>query len=327
MTSGRPDFAPLLLIPILMAAAFLAIGNATTWFTLTIAGLAMGMIIFTIASGMTVVFGLMDVLNFGQGVFITAGAYISASVFAVLSGYVVSPHIFDNLLALMVAIVAAILGAGAAGIIFERMLVKPAYGDHLMQILVTTGGLIVGEEIIKILWGVQQIGVTLPPFLTGSFVLGDVAIERYRAFAFIIGAIVFALQYFIFTYTKTGLLIRAGVHDREMVEALGYGVRRLFVITFVSGCALAGLGGVMWGLYQQTLVPQIGSQMNVLVFIVIIIGGLGSTGGALLGSMLVGITANYASFLEPKVALFSNIIIMTAVLLWRPNGLFPASAR
>jgi branched-chain amino acid transport system permease protein len=327
MMTSRSTIAPLLLLPILMLAAYPTIGDATTWFTLTIAGLAMGMIIFTIASGMTVVFGLMDVLNFGQGVFITAGAYLAATVFAALSGYVVSPHIADNLLVLFIAIVAAVIGTGIAGLIFERMLVKPAYGDHLMQILVTTGGLIVGEEIIKIIWGVQQVHVALPPFLTGAFVIADVAIERYRAFAFLVGVFVFALQYFIFTYTKTGLLIRAGVHDREMVEAFGYDVRRLFVTTFMSGCALAGLGGVMWGLYQQTLVPQIGSQMNVLVFIVIIIGGLGSTGGALLGAMLVGITANYASFIEPKIALFSNIIIMTAVLLWRPNGLFPASAR
>lgn len=287
----------------------------------------MGMIIFTIASGMTIVFGLMDVLNFGQGIFITVGAYLSAAVFAALSGYVASPYLSDNLLVILAAIAAAIVGAGMSGFLFERLLVKPVYGDHLMQILVTTGGLIVGEEIIKIIWGVQQVNVVLPRFLSGAFVIADVAVERYRAFAFLVGALVFFGQYLVFTRTKTGLLIRAGVHDREMVEALGYAVRRLFVATFVSGCALAGLGGVMWGLYQQTLVPQIGSQMNVLVFIVIIIGGLGSTGGALLGAILVGICANYASFIEPKVALFSNIALMTAILLWRPNGLYPASAR
>lgn len=321
------DMMPLVLLPLVMGGAYLTIGSGATWFTLTIAGLAMGMIIFTVASGMTIVFGLMDVLNFGQGIFITAGAYLSATVFAALSGYVVSPHLGDNLLVIAVALVAATVGAGLAGFVFERLLVKPVYGDHLMQILVTTGGLIVGEEIIKIIWGVQQVTVTPPPFLSGAFVIGDVAIERYRVFAFLVGALVFVVQYFVFTRTKTGLLIRAGVHDREMVESLGYGVRRLFVATFVAGCALAGLGGVMWGLYQQTLVPQIGSQLGVLVFIVIIIGGLGSTGGALLGAILVGITTNYASFLEPKVALFSNIAIMTAILLWRPNGLYSAGVR
>ncbi|WP_244521615.1 branched-chain amino acid ABC transporter permease [Bradyrhizobium sp. DOA9] len=324
---SRSDLTPLALLPVLMGCAYLAIGNPIAWLTLTIAGVAMGMIIFTIASGMTIVFGLMDVLNFGQGVFITIGAYLSATVFAALSGHLVSPDPGEAGLVILLAIAAAVVGAGLSGLIFERLLVEPVYGDHLMQILVTTGGLIVGEEIIKIIWGVQQVNVTLPPFLSGAVVIADVAIERYRIFAFMVGALVFLSQYLVFTRTKTGLLIRAGVHDREMVEALGYGVRRLFVATFVAGCALAGLGGVMWGLYQQTLVPQIGSQMNVLVFIVIIIGGLGSTGGALLGAILVGVCANYASFIEPKVALFSNIALMTMILLWRPNGLYPASAR
>jgi branched-chain amino acid transport system permease protein len=127
--------------------------------------------------------------------------------------------------------------------------------------------------------------------------------------------------------TKIGLLIRAGVQDREMVESLGYRIRRLFVGVFVVGSALAGLGGVMWGLYQQNVVPQMGAQVNVLIFIVIIIGGLGSTGGALIGALLVGLMANYTGFLAPKLALFSNIALMAGVLLWRPQGVYPVANR
>ncbi|MCZ8076778.1 MAG: branched-chain amino acid ABC transporter permease, partial [Paucibacter sp.] len=127
--------------------------------------------------------------------------------------------------------------------------------------------------------------------------------------------------------TKLGLLIRAGVQDREMVESLGYRVRRLFVAVFVGGSALAGLGGVMWGLYQQGVTPQIGAQVNVLIFIVIIIGGLGSTVGCLVGALLVGLLANYTGFLAPKLALFSNIGLMVAVLMWRPQGLYPLGQR
>ena len=127
------------------------------------------------------------------------------------------------------------------------------------------------------------------------------------------------------TRTKIGLLIRAGVQDREMVESLGYRIRRLFVGVFVAGSALAGLGGVMWGLYQQNVIPQIGAQVNVLIFIVIIIGGLGSTLGCFVGALLVGLMANYTGFLAPKVALFSNIALMVAVLLWRPQGLYPVT--
>jgi branched-chain amino acid transport system permease protein len=127
--------------------------------------------------------------------------------------------------------------------------------------------------------------------------------------------------------TKLGLLIRAGVQDREMVESLGYRINRLFIGVFVAGSALAGLGGVLWGLYQQNVTPQIGAQVNVLIFIVIIIGGLGSTLGCFIGALLVGLMANYTGFVAPKLALFSNIALMVAVLLWRPRGLYPVTQR
>jgi len=127
--------------------------------------------------------------------------------------------------------------------------------------------------------------------------------------------------------TKLGLLIRAGVQDREMVESLGYRIRRLFVGVFVAGSALAGLGGALWGMYQQQVVPQMGAQVNVLIFIVIIIGGLGSTLGCLVGALLIGLLANYTGFLAPKLAMFSNIGLMVAILLWRPQGLYPVANR
>lgn len=127
----------------------------------------------------------------------------------------------------------------------------------------------------------------------------------------------------VLTRTKVGLLVRAGVQDREMVEALGYRIRRLFIGVFAAGSALAGLGGALWALYQQSVVPQIGTQVNVLIFTVIIIGGLGSTFGCFVGALMVGLVANYTGFLMPKLALFSTIALMVAVLLWRPNGLYP----
>jgi branched-chain amino acid transport system permease protein len=127
--------------------------------------------------------------------------------------------------------------------------------------------------------------------------------------------------------TKLGLLIRAGVQDREMVESLGYRIQRLFIGVFMAGSALAGLGGVMWGFYQQGVSPQMGARVNVLIFIVIIIGGLGSTGGCFLGALLVGLVANYIGFLTPKLAMFSNILLMVAILLWRPQGLYQVTNR
>jgi branched-chain amino acid transport system permease protein len=324
---ARFDLIPLALVLALAGVALPLIGSVPTWLTLTIAGLAMGMIIFIIASGLTLVFGLMDVLNFGHGVFIALGAFVATSVLGAMGDWTASASLFRNLTAIFFAMVVAMSVAGAVGYAFERVVVRPVYGQHLKQILITMGGMIIGEEIIKVIWGPLQIPLPLPAGLRGSVLLGDAAIEKYRLFAVVIGAIVLVTMLFVLNRTKIGLLIRAGVQDREMVESLGYRIKRLFIGVFVVGSALAGLGGVLWGLYQQMVIPQMGAQINVLLFIVIIIGGLGSTLGCFVGALLVGLMANYTGFLAPKVALFSNIGLMVAILLWRPQGLYPVTNR
>jgi branched-chain amino acid transport system permease protein len=321
------DWRPVALLLAVAAVGLPLIGSASTWATLSLAGLAMGLIIFIIASGLTLVFGLMDVLNFGHGVFIAVGAFVAVSVLGGLGGWVASPSLWLNLGAVLTAMLAAMVVAGALGYAFERLIVRPVYGQHLKQILITMGGMIVGEELIKVIWGPQQQPLPLPDMLRGAFVLGDVAVEKYRVLAVVIGLLVFAALLWVLNRTKLGLLIRAGVQDREMVESLGYRIDRLFIAVFVAGSALAGLGGVMWGLYQQIVTPQIGAQVNVLIFIVIIIGGLGSTLGCFVGALLVGMLANYSGFVAPKVALFSNIGLMVAILLWRPRGLYPVTNR
>ena len=327
LAASRIDWPPLLLVPLLALLALPLTRSLPTWVTLTVAGLAMGMIVFIIASGLTLIFGLMDVLNFGHGVFIAIGAFVATSVLGLMSRWTASDHLILNLAAIFPAMLAAMAVAGALGWVFERVLIRPVYGQHLKQILITMGGLIIGEETIKMMWGPQQIPLPLPAALRGSLLIGEAAVERYRVVAVVLGLVVFALLLWVLNRTKLGLLIRAGVQDREMVESLGYRIRRLFVGVFVAGSALAGLGGVMWGLYQQNVVAQMGAQVNVLIFIVIIIGGLGSTGGCFLGALLVGLMANYTGFLAPKVALFSNILLMVAVLLWRPQGIYPVANR
>ncbi len=321
------DWKPLVLVPLLALLVLPFIGSPSTWLTLTVAGLAMGMIIFIIASGLTLVFGLMDVLNFGHGVFIALGAFLATTVMGLMGDWTGSDQLWRNLVAVFPAMLVAMAVAGALGLAFERFIVRPVYGQHLKQILITMGGMIIGEELIKVIWGPAQIALPLPEGMRGSVLLGDAAIEKYRLMAVVVGLAVFALLAWVLGRTKIGLLIRAGVQDREMVESLGYRIKRLFIGVFAVGSALAGLGGVMWGLYQQTVTPQMGAQVNVLIFIVIIIGGLGSTGGALIGALLVGLMANYTGFLAPKVALFSNIALMVAVLLWRPQGIYPITNR
>lgn len=317
----------MLLVAALAAIALPLVGSFSTWVTLTLAGLAMGMIIFIVASGMTLVFGLMDVLNFGHGLFIAIGAYMAATVLGGMADWTQTGSLWMNLAAVLPAMIVGMLVAGAVGLAFERVIVRPVYGQHLKQILITMGGMIIGEEIIKMIWGPQTLSLPLPEALRGAFLLGDAAIEKFRIVALAVGILVLGGMLWLLNRTKLGLLIRAGVEDREMVESLGYRIRHLFVGVFVAGSMLAGLGGVLWGMYQQSVVPQLGAQVNVLIFIVIMIGGLGSTVGCLIGALLVGLMANYTGFLVPKAALFSNIALMVAILLWRPQGVYPVTNR
>ncbi|MBP6706160.1 MAG: branched-chain amino acid ABC transporter permease [Achromobacter sp.] len=323
----RADLRPVLLVLALAAIALPLVGSFSTWLTLTFAGLAMGMIIFIVASGMTLVFGLMDVLNFGHGLFIAIGAYLAATVLGAMGDWTQSGSLWMNLAAVLPAMIVGMLVAGAVGLAFERVIVRPVYGQHLKQILITMGGMIIGEELIKMIWGPQTISLPLPEALRGAVLLGDAAIEKFRIVALVGGLAVLGGMLWLLNRTKLGLLIRAGVEDREMVESLGYRIRHLFIGVFVAGSMLAGLGGALWGLYQQSVVPQLGAQVNVLIFIVIMIGGLGSTVGCLIGALLVGLMANYTGFLMPKAALFSNIALMVAILLWRPQGVYPVANR
>ena len=185
--------------------------------------------------------------------------------------------------------------------------------------------MIVAEQLIHVLWGPDLLPLPRPETLRGSFLVGDIAIEKFRLVAVAVGLMVFAAMILILNRTKLGLLIRAGVENKEMVEAMGYRIRRVFVAVFVAGSALAGLGGALWGMYQESVTVHIGAQMMVLIFIVIIIGGLGSVGGCFLGSLLVGLIANYVGYISPKVALGSNILLMMLVLFWRPQGLYPVN--
>src|SRR6185295_3320645 len=187
----RADYLPALLVPVLAAAALPLIGNPTTWVTLTIAALAMGMMIFVIASGLTLVFGLMDVLNFGHGAFIAVGAYLAMTTLIPLAGWVEANSLLLNLSALGLAMLVAMLGTGAIGLAFERLIIMPVYGQHLKQILITTGGLIVAEQLIHVVWGGDQKPMTLPTALRGAVIFGNIALEKFRLLAVAIGLIVF----------------------------------------------------------------------------------------------------------------------------------------
>jgi branched-chain amino acid transport system permease protein len=244
-----------------------------------------------------------------------------------LAGWMQADSVWLNLAAVILAVALAVGVTGLLGLAFERIVIMPVYGQHLKQILITMGGTIVAEQVLYVFFGPQQISLPLPATLRGSFMIGEAAVEKYRVVCVIVGLVVFLAMLAILNRTKIGLLIRAGVENTEMVQALGYRITRLFVGVFMAGSALAGLGGVMWGLYREQVNAAMGGELLVLIFIVVIIGGLGSVTGCFIGALLVALATNYIGFLVPKLALITDILLMVAVLLWRPRGLYPVTSR
>ncbi|MFA9215834.1 MAG: branched-chain amino acid ABC transporter permease [Sphingomonadaceae bacterium] len=321
----RVDYLPLYALLAVLAAALLWVGDGATWLTLTVAGLAMGMLLFIMASGLTMVFGLMGVMNFGHGAFITVGAYAATLVLLRVSDWLQAPSVWLNCAALGLAVLVAMAVTALLGWLYERLVIRRVYGNALMQILITFGAATVVQELVTAIWGAELIPLTRPAVLDGAFVLGEAEIEKFRLLCAMAGLLVFGAMMLVLHGTRIGLLVRAGVENGEMVEALGYRVRTLFVGVFVAGSALAGMGGVLWGLYRQELTTGIGASSLVSILIVIIVGGLGSVGGCFLASLLVALASNYVGFLAPKAALLSEVGLMLVVLAWRPRGLYPVT--
>src|SRR6185436_6111443 len=265
--------------------------------------------------------------NFGHGAFIAIGAYMATLVLVPLAAWMQADSVWLNLAAVVPAVLFAMAVTGALGLAFERVVIMPVYGQHLKQILITMGGMIVAEQILYAFFGPQQIPLPLPTSLRGSFMIGDAAVEKYRVVCVLVGLAVFFGMLLILNRTKIGLLIRAGVENTEMVEALGYRITRLFVGVFMAGSALTGPGGGMGGVYREQVHAAMGGELLVLIFIVVIIGGLGSVTGCFIGALLVALATNYVGFLIPKAALVTDILLMVVILLWRPRGLYPVTSR
>ena len=297
---------------------------AKTYLTLTIAGLAMGMLLFLVASGVSVIFGLMDVLNFSHGALFAWGAYVGFSVFRYLSRWVIDDSLFKNLSVFIIAILSAMVVVACLGIILERVVVRRVYGSHLFQILITFGATIVLVELIKVFWGPNDEVMSVPLAFQGNWDVFDIIINRYRIVCIIIGLIVYGVIQLILKRTKLGLIVRAGVENRDMVQAMGYNIFLLFTGVFAVGAALAALGGLAMSIFSLQVYPDMGGTYLLFAFIVVIIGGLGSVTGSLAGALIVGLAYNYVAYLLPWAAAGANILIMIIILLIRPTGLFPA---
>jgi branched-chain amino acid transport system permease protein len=296
-----------------------------TYLTLTVAGLAMGMLIFLVASGLTLIFGLMDVLNFAHGALFSWGAFAGFSVAVLLDRrfhWATSASIGANALVLLAAVAAAVAVTAALGLLLEWVVVRPVYGQHLFQILMTLGATIVLEELIRVAWGPNDQVMPVPATLQGSWDVADVVILRVPVLAIGLGFLVYAGMRLVLNRTRVGLIVRAGVENGEMVQVMGHNLSRYFTGVFAAGSALAGLGGLMWAIFSQSVRPAMGGEQLIFAFIVVIIGGLGSVTGSLLGALLVGLSYNYVAFLLPKAAIGVNMALMVLILLLRPTGLF-----
>jgi branched-chain amino acid transport system permease protein len=303
--------------------------DGRTYLTLTVAGIAMGMLIFLVAAGLTLIFGLMDVLNFAHGALFSWGAYLGFSVVVFANGrwgWADSPSVLVNALLLLLAVGVAMLAAAALGVALERAIVRPVYGKHMFQILITLGATIVMEEAIRIAWGPNDQVMPVPLTFQGSWDVADIIILRVPVVAIAVGTAVYAATMLVLTRTRVGLIVRAGVENGEMVQALGHDIYRYFTGVFAAGSALAAAGGLMWAMFSQSVRPTMGGEQLIFAFVVVIIGGLGSVTGSLVGALLVGLSYNYVAFLLPKAAIGVTMALMVVILLLRPTGLF-GSAR
>ena len=276
---------------------------------LLINGFATGMLIFLLAAGLTLIFGLMDVLNFAHGAFFAWGAYVGVWAFTLTGSF-------------LVALLLAMVAGFCLGALTERLIIQHVYGNHTQQILITLGLMLVLSEMLKVVWGPNQLYATVPEFMRGSWILGNIIMIKYRVFIIAIGLFVFFLTYLLLKKTRIGLIVRAGVMNKEMVQALGINIKKVFLYVFMLGSAMAALGGALLGPYSGVVYAEMGMEFAILAFIVVVIGGLGSFTGSLIASIIVGVVGSFTAFFIPELSLAANMLIMLVVLMVKPQGLF-----
>ena len=292
-------------------------------------GLQMGIMLFLMSAGLTLVFGIMRIINLAHGSFYMIGAYIGATV-TVRTG------------SFLVGILSALPAAALVGMLVEAIVMRRLYAkDHLDQVLATFGLIMFFNEMTRIIWGRQPLFMNVPPWLSGSIeIFPGVPYPSYRIAVIGVGILVGIFLYVLFTRTRIGMQIRAGASNREMAGALGVNTRLLYTLVFGLGTLLAGLAGVMAGPILA-VEAGMGESILILTFVVIVIGGIGSIRGAVVGALLVGmvdtlgraflpalfrlfLSAAHADGVAASLASMSVYILMSAVLVWRPRGLLPA---
>jgi len=276
-------------------------------------GVEYGLLLFLVASGLTLVFGVLGVLNFAHGSFYMLGAYLA---------WWVSARSGSLLLGIAIGLPAMVL----IGLLVERLAIARLYSrDHLSQVLLTYGLVLLFNELQSVLFGNDVHGVDTPEALSWAVRLGEQTWPAWRAFTSLACICIAVAMRQIVLGTRFGMRVRAGASNPEMVEALGIDVRRLFATLFSAGTALAGLAGML-AAPLTTVYPGMGESVLILSFVVVVIGGIGSIKGAFFGALLVGLADTFGKVLLPGFASAMVYAVMAAVLLWRPRGLLGAAA-
>jgi len=301
--------------------------NWTLFLIQLLNGLQYGILLFLLAAGLTLIFGIMDFINLAHGSFYMLGAYFCATLVQITDSFLFS-------------VIAAFAGVFVVGLIIEQLLVRRLYlHEHLSQVLATVGLIFIFDAAVQYIWGVEGMAIPVPEALRGQFVLGFLIFPSYRLVIIVAGLVVAVGLYVLIVKTRLGMLIRAGASNRTMVSALGVDINRLYWIVFALGAGLAGLAGMLIAPITQATVGM-GNQIIITALVVVIVGGIGSVQGAFYAALIIGLidslgrsylddflelfmSTTYAETAAPALSAMLIYIIMAVVLVIRPEGLFP----
>ena len=290
-------------------------------------GLQLGLLLFLLASGLTLIFGIMDFINLSHGSFYMIGAYFCGTVVAKSGSF-------------LAGVLFGLVGMFAVGALVEWFIARKLYrADHLDHVLVTFGLILIFDTLVHLVWGAGGMAIPLPDVLNGQLTLGSLVFPIYRLLIIFAGLLVAAILFVLVTKTRLGMLIRAGASNRTMVEALGININRLFLVVFALGAAMAGLAGMLIAPITEASIGM-GNDIIIVAFVVVIVGGIGSVKGAFYAALILGLIdtmsrsyldavlklampVTYAETAAPALSSMLIYILMAAVLAFRPQGLFP----
>ncbi|MEK7943846.1 branched-chain amino acid ABC transporter permease [Pigmentiphaga sp. YJ18] len=291
-------------------------------------GVQFGLMLFLLAAGLTLVFGIMDMINLAHGSLYMFGAYLTAALVEPTGSF-------------LLAMLVALLATAAIGMLLETTVLRTLYQrDHLSQVLATFALILIGNEVVRMIWGPQPRRLALPELFSGPVDLAGIQYPSYRLLVIGVGLAVALLLYLVVARTRVGMWVRAGASNREMATVMGVDIKRLFTLVFGLGALLCAVAGALLGPLLSVQVGM-GESILILAFVVVVIGGIGSIRGALAGSLMVGMvdtvgrtlvpgalgtvfSPSVASNLGPTLASILIYVLMAAVLFWKPQGLFPA---